>query len=231
MKIRCIDIETLGLTPDNPICEIGWCDVESCDHGAWSFGTPNSVLVNPEQPIPAIASAVHHIVDADVKDAPSLADALADSDVINDGIDLYVAHNSRFEQLFLPQIKKWGCTYRLAVTHAPLAPGHKLQELRHWLRLDLDRSIADQSHRAGPDAYVCAALLARMMANLALTPERVMEISAGPVVLPRLHFGMHAGKPCTEIPDGYWTWCLKQETMDPDVKHTAFHFLKLARSS
>jgi exodeoxyribonuclease X len=133
---------------------------------------------------------------------------------------VYAAHRAAFEQSFLPGVGPFICTWKVAVTLAPNAPGHSLQELRYWLKLDVDRAIADRAHRAGPDAYVCAALLLRMLASGKMTVEQMIELSAGPVVLPKLHFGKHAGVPVREVPRDYWQWCLRQE-MDADVLHTA----------
>ena len=41
---------------------------------------------------------------------------------------------------------------------------HSNQVLRYWLGLRLDADLAMPPHRAGPDAYVTAHLLLRMMA-------------------------------------------------------------------
>jgi len=48
------------------------------------------------RPIPPGASAVHHIVDEDVKNAPPLGDVIERFK----GADFYVAHNAEFEQSF-----------------------------------------------------------------------------------------------------------------------------------
>jgi exodeoxyribonuclease X len=223
--IRVLDVETTGLESTSAIVEIGWCDVTEKD-GMWTAGAPLSGLVNPEAPIPPVASAVHHIVDADVKDAPALADFIADSDLFPHAIKVFAAHRAEFEATFLKSAP-WICTWKVAVTLAPNAPGHKLQELRYWLGLEVDRAEADKPHRAGPDAYVCAALLARMLNSRKMTVEEMVTLSAGPVVLPFLTFGKHAMKPIQEIPTDYLDWMAKQRDMDVNALHTARHHLKL----
>jgi len=232
MLLRAIDIETTGLEPGHAIVEIGWCDIWF-DDGKWKHAdAPSDILVNPGRQIPPVSSAVHHIVDADVVDKPTFAEACASADLFSPDVTAYVAHNAKFEASFLPPtVAPLICTYKLGITFCPQAPGHKLQELRYWLKLQVDPNIANESHRAGPDAYVCAALMTRMLNKLAdkgLTVDRAIEISNNPVVLPFLTFGKHAMQPCAEVPSSYWRWCLSQD-MDENVKHTAFHYLNQQR--
>lgn len=227
MIIRAIDVETTGLEPTCAIVEIGWCDVTCEKDGTWTAGLPSSGLVNPEVPIPPIASAVHHIVDADVKDAPALADFIADADLYRDDITAYAAHVADFERMFLIEVKPWICTWKVAVTLAPNAPSHGLQALRYWLELIVDRDAANPPHRAGPDAYVAAALLARMLNSGKMTVDEMVTLSSGPVVLPHLSFGKHAKTPMAEVPTDYLDWMVKQRDMDVNAIHTARHHLKL----
>ena len=92
--IRVIDIETTGIEPaTSEIIEIARVDMVR------GGGITNAMdtLVRPANPIPPGASAIHHIVDEDVKDAPSLGDVAHRFK----GADFYVAHNCEFEQSFL----------------------------------------------------------------------------------------------------------------------------------
>lgn len=220
--IRVIDLETTGLEPTDAIVEVGWCDV-LLDDGVWRHRTHRSVLVDPGVPIPPIASAVHHIVDADVQGKQKFSDL----DIFEDDVTMYAAHFADFEKSFLKDIGPWICTWKVAVTLAPNAPSHGLQALRYWLGVDVDRNIANEAHRAGPDAYVCAALLARMLNSGKMTPEDMVTLSAGPVVLPHLSFGKHAKVPMEEVPTDYLDWMVKQRDMDANALHTARHHLKL----
>jgi len=226
MIIRCIDVETLGLEAQDGVCEIGWCDVVSSKVGPVKW-----MLVNPGKPIPPIASAVHHITDEDVVGSPYFEDAEREvtcDELAMAGEVIYCAHNASFERKFIQtgETEKWICTYKVAVTLAPNAPSHNLQALRYWSKLKVDRDLASPPHRAGPDAYVCAHLLMRFLAKK--TIEEMVAISAVPLLLPKLHFGKHAGKPCSEVPADYWDWVLKNITDDEDVQYTAKHWLKAA---
>jgi exodeoxyribonuclease X len=236
--IRVIDIETLGLDPADGVCEIGWTDVDELagQRGVppfeWTSG-PFASLVNPGRPIPPAMSAIHHITDEMVAGAPSLAAVLADADVLRDGIVL-AAHVARFERSFLDPngANPWLDTWKVALRLAPGAPVHSVQGLRYWSKLAVDEALASPPHRAGPDAYVTALLLARMLAKM--TVEDMLKVSAEPAILPRLTFGVHAMKPCAEVPSGYWEWILKQGPQTPgnprgfdeDVRATAFHWLQ-----
>lgn len=232
MIVRCTDAETTGLDPKQgaAICELGWTDVSLSKDGSISVGRPQSILVNPGHKIPPEMSAIHHIVDADVAMAPKFDDAFAP--LLKDGTDIvFAAHRAKFEQLFITAPLNWICTWKVAVTLAPNAPAHNLQTLRYWLNLAVDRDDAEPPHRAGPDSYICAHLVARMMAKLTVT--EMVRISSGPVILPKLHFGMHVGKPIAEVPESYWDWVLgpKGITDDEDVRHTAFHELSRRRQA
>ena len=91
--IRVIDIETTGIDPaTDAIIEIASVDMVR------GGGITNAMdtLVRPDKPIPPGASAIHHIVDEDVKDAAAAAEVI---DRFK-GADVYVAHNCEFERSF-----------------------------------------------------------------------------------------------------------------------------------
>jgi exodeoxyribonuclease X len=171
-----------------------------------------SSLVDPGRPITPQSSAIHHIVDEDVKGAPKAEDVLAAAfDCTSDTI--FVAHYADHEIGLLGQRGfAWIDTWKIAIHLAPKAPAWSLQVLRYWLDLDVERQFANPIHRAGADAYVTAALLLRMLGKL--TPEEMVEISARPAFLPRLGFGKHAKLPIEEIPADYLSWILGRRKDD-----------------
>lgn len=246
-RIRVVDFETTGLEPTDKIVEAAFCDVV-CDEGRWLRGGSWTSLVDPGCPIPAVAMAVHHITDEDVKGAPSLAEVLPhlgmlDADQGNaTPVYVFAAHRANFEQQFYkPADARWICTWKVAVTIWRDAPGYSNQILRYWLGLKLRPEMCARPHRAPDDAYVTAAILVRMLnANPTLTIDEMVEISSHPVVLPFLTFGMHAMKSFetyTDGPDGreytvpssYLEWMLRQKDMDVDARCTAFHHLNARR--
>lgn len=218
--VRVVDFETTGLTAEDAVCEVGWCDLWVTEE-KWTIGTPVSFLCNPGRPIPPAAMAVHHITDADVANQPPAAEAFR---ALMHGATVFCAHRASFEQQFFAGGDvPWICTWKVAVRHAPRAPGHSNQLLRYWLKLQLNPTLAMPPHRAGPDAYVTAHILARMLGKISL--DEMIALSREPAILPYFIFGKHAMKPIEEVPADYLDWCLQQD-MDADVKHTCRHHLK-----
>lgn len=231
MIIRCIDVETTGLEASDRVVELGWCDVEvresedapeQLDSRQIVVGQPMSLLFNPGVPIPPVASGVHHITDDDVRFMPEFKWS-------DDELSAICAHNARFEQMFVPTKRPWICTYKLALKLAPNAPGHGLQTLRYWLKMDLDQNLVQKPHRAAPDAYICAKLLERILRKLTL--KQCIEISSQPALLPCFTFGKHAMVPLEDVPVDYLHWILgKRAEFDEDVVYTAAHYESVART-
>lgn len=235
MLIRCIDFETTGVpseTEKHAICEAGWCDVTVEDDpdmpGApvARIGKPNSMLINPGRPMPAEARAVHHISDADVAGAPSPDAACM---ALNLGaVDYYAAHEADFERKFFGSGPlKWICTYKVALRVWPALDSHKLQYLRYALNLDIDQNLGLPAHRAGPDAYVGAALIAMIIKQNMATFEEMVRWSNGPALLPRINFGKHRGERWENVPTDYLEWIAYKSDLDRDAKANARHHLKL----
>lgn len=218
MVIRCIDFETTGIpseTDKHAIVEIGWCDL---DDGV--VGLPDAVLCNPGRTIPHEAMAVHHITDAEVKDATGSLDALGTP-------DYFAAHNADYERQFFPTETPFICTYKVALRLWPEATSHGLQFLRYHLGLPAPARLAMPPHRAGPDAYLCAALLRRIIAENTVSIDDMVRWSNGPALLPRVTFGKHKGVDWKDVPTDYLDWLVNKSDMDRDVKANARHHLKL----
>lgn len=229
-RIRFVWTEKNGrLAPEAAVCEIGYTDVwHAKPEGGdphWHVGATTATFVNPWRPIPPEISAVHHIVDADIVGAPSFDEAIAP--VLTGTKVVLCAHNAKFERQFITAPATWICTYKVALHLAPNAPAHNLQTLRYWLKLDVDRVKASPPHRAGPDTYVNAHLVARMAARL--TIEDMVSISARPAMLPKFHFGKHQGVPLRDVPSDYLNWVVSPKgiTDDEDVLFTARYHLKM----
>lgn len=223
--IRVVDCETTGIPPDAAACEVAACDLVARADGGWERSPVRSALVDPERFIPVEAMAIHHITDADVRGKLKLADV---AEMLDPGPGaILAAFNAPFERFFLDAIlpgeRRWICVYRVAVVLWPDSPRHSNQVLRYYLDLKLDPALASPPHRAGPDAYVTAALLARALKRM--TIEQMLEVSDKPVLLPWVTFGMHEGIRWEDVPSGYMRWCLDQ-AMDEDVRHTCSFWLE-----
>lgn len=239
MLIRICDLETTGFTPpDHAVVEFGWSDLYSNATdlaGAptdWIVGTPSAVFIKPDRLIPPEASAIHHIIDADLAEGFAFRDVaagyLGDEFRYEKPADVIAAHNAKFERQWVTEEitggKPWICTYKCALRMWPDAPAHSNQALRYWRKPPrLIRELANESHRAGPDAYVTAHLLSEMLTEAAV--EQLIKWSAEPALLVRVHFGQHRGEKWSDVDEGLLRWVLGKD-FDDDVKHTCRHWLK-----
>lgn len=197
MRIRVIDLETGG-NGAYDVCEIGWQDVVRGEDGRWSVTEERgSLLVNPGRPMNVETIAIHHILDAQVADAP-LWKSVASSVLRPEGGALALAaHRAAFEQRYctpaLTGGARWICTWKCALRVWPDLPSFSNQRLRYSRMPEgLIHEIGLPAHRAGPDAYVTAHHL-RDMLNL-VPVETLLTWSEQPGLLPRAPAGPDRGK-------------------------------------
>ena len=233
-----MDTETTGIDPAAcKVVELAWVLTDLTQVLA-----AGSTLVDPGCPIPPEASAVHHLVDADVAGAPSLDQAI--TEMIQRlreerlGAHAFAAHNAAFDSAFLPSLKEgrpWICTYRLARRLMPDSPAFGNQYLRYALKLDVPEAKGLAAHRALADAYVTAALLRHLMRQVlegSGWPSEVDKFAAfldQPMLLKTVGFGKHKGQPWSSVPRSYLTWMVGPTGMtdlDVDTKHTAQFYLR-----
>lgn len=183
-------------------------------------------LVNPGRPIPAEASAVHHITDDMVADKPSFAKVGADfvdfceGEVVliahnNDGFDLHFLRNEfARNQLILPDwpyidTLKWARKYRRDL------PRHALQVLR-----EIYGFPANNAHRALDDVIVLHQVFEELIDDLSM--ETILELMGqapqtqktnGEMTMP---FGKHKGQPLSEVPKSYVSWLAKDGAFDKE---------------
>jgi exodeoxyribonuclease X len=240
--IAIVDLETTGFERDDghmPV-EIGQCKLltgfDLFGEPDWSWlptiTQPISTLINPGISIPPEASAIHHLIDADVVDAPLWESALDNyMRELQDSprkLTALAAHSAHMEQQWLtpettgnmPWIDTWKCSLRAW----PEAPRHSNQCLRYWLNpIGLDRDVASPAHRAGPDAYVTAHLLREL---LRLHPlQTLIQWSTEPALLIRVPFGKPQaqggprGMKWTEVDTSLLLWVLDRDFSE-DILHT-----------
>lgn len=205
MLLRVIDFETTGFPPNAAVCEAGWTDV-LVDGATVEIGPTVSRLINPGRRIPAEVTKIHGITDEMVVGCPS-------PDVVfremMDGADGFCAHNCDFElNFFKGGTLPWACTYKVALAHLPDAPSHKNAALPGHLGLTLDPSLSEPAHRAGPDTYVTANLVAAFIARGVPIAE-MFRITKAPRQISRMPFGKHKGSAISDLPDGYLSWCIE----------------------
>ncbi|WP_336810893.1 exonuclease domain-containing protein [Bosea sp. MMO-172] len=245
--IRVVDLETTGFAPPTaePI-EIGWINLRSTKRGlcgaptGWDINLPSSALIRHNGPIPPETSAIHHLTIADFgPDANPQDWDIMMSRVCRPAhppVDYFAAHNAAFERQFLTdgetRGRSWICTWKCALRLWPEAPAHSNQALRYWRWLSVDRGIANQAHRAGPDAYVTAHLLRDMLEQPGVTLAQLVQWSDEPALLARCQIGRWRGTPWRDIDDtSFLRWILDRD-FSQEVRFTAqFHLDRLSSTA
>lgn len=217
MNIVFFDTETTGADPKDRICQIAWMQ----------GGVLRNVYCKPPFPIPAEASAVHHISNKMVADKPSFSDTPEYAEIkalFESPETVVVAHNAKFD---LGMLAKEGivpaqhiCTLRVARAMDPdgALPKYALQYLRYKLELEIDEEAA--AHSADGDVLVLEKLFERLMEKLTATKSEeealaeMMTISSLPSIIKTFNFGKHAGKTVADVAKvdaGYLDWLLKSK--------------------
>ncbi|MCV9940965.1 DUF3820 family protein [Boseaceae bacterium BT-24-1] len=205
MLVRVIDVETTGFPPDAAVCEVGWTDL-IIDGSDIEIRPTLSRLCNPGRPMPEQAFKVHGISDDMLAGAPSPDVIFAE---VMTGADAFCAHNCEFEKNFFGGGEKpWCCTYKVSLVAAPDAESHKNALLPALLGITLDPSLAEPAHRAGPDTYVTAHLLAHFLRE-GIPIEECFAISKRPRAVNKMPFGKHKGMALTELPVSYLNWSVE----------------------
>lgn len=225
---RCwiLDVETTGTDPelDKTVEVAGILLDDGVAIGQFS------TLVDPQVPIPAQASAVHHIRDRDVAGQPLLADAIGP--IRDNPVDYYVAHNAGFDSLFLNlkervADKPWICTWKSSLRAFPEAPSFSNQVLRYWLDLP-DPVCGGHAHRALYDAEVTTSLLLKLVeVSSREDPYAAMaDISSKPGLMRKVSFGVHKDKLWADVPTDYLNWMLRKSSgWSEDQLYTAQYWL------
>ena len=226
-----LDTETTGL--DATTDRVVELSAHSVDLATGTVIPVFDQLINPGRPIPPEASAIHHLVDADVAHAPPMEQVWAAFAPVLAQHDAVVAHNAHFDRGFLPPTAApWICTLRLARHLWPEAPKHTNQVLRYWLGLQVE---AQHPHRALDDTRVTAALFQAIVPVLAraaalATPADVEQWAERPIAFPTVPLGKHKGQPWVAVPADYLRWALKNWE-DPDLLWNVQHALALTHRS
>ncbi len=189
-------------------------------------------FVNPGMPIPKEASAIHHITDEMVKDAPTWQEIGRTFEEFCGSDTVLIAHNNdSFDKVFLEEeykrnqmtmpewpfidSLKWARKYRSDL------PRHTLQILREVYNIP-----ANQAHRALDDVMVLSEVFSQMIDDLSM--EQVIDLLAKPTKLDRMPFGKHQGKILSSVPKDYIAWLGSSGAFDKaDNKELKAAFEKL----
>lgn len=213
--IRVIDTETTGLGSKAQIVEFAQTPIKVTleDDGALAdliIGQTTSMLAKPAVPISLEAMAIHHIREDMLINEKPHNEVITQMESLK--ADYWVAHNAAFDRKFFnPEFGEWICTMQVARRIYPDAPSHKNQVLRYWLQLDnhMDEERTLPAHRAGPDTYVTAFLLGKMLASRKMLLTDMVKASGGATANAdgdTIWFGRHKGTPWKQIPRDYLRW-------------------------
>ena len=157
-----LDLETTGLQKDDEVCEITILD---------AIGTPLlNTLVRPTRPIPEDATAIHHITDAMVADAPSWPEVAPIYENIITGRTV-ITYNAAFDRRLLAQTyQRYGLTPPRLVTRCAMelyAEWNTEWDARHdsfvWQKLIVAATecsaVVEGAHRSLPDAQMTLGVL------------------------------------------------------------------------
>lgn len=213
MRILIADTETTGLMDHDEICELAFLEIDTNMIVQKEFQT----LIKPTVPMSPTASAVNHITDEDLVDAPGIDDIFSQFPEDYFANVFLIAHNCKFDKRFLS--KYWGisgefCTLRASKSFYPRSPNHQLQTLRYYLKLDVDGG----SHRAMLDVFVKHELLKRILQDSSLSLPDLLETSNRPVRIECISFGKHRGALLKDLPASYRRWLLTVADIDDDLR-------------
>lgn len=228
-RIRVMDCETTGLdTSTAGVCEVAAVDLVPQPMGKPFFIEPiGSMLFNPGHPIPATASAIHHITDEHVAEAPGYSPGVW---AATDGV--YAAHNAPYDEAMLKLPGVWLDTERLAKHLWPDLPSHGNQVVRYALKLRPPVEAGAPAHRALNDALVTAAIMVEALSLVHQKWPGVRTIGelaatiAAPVLLKVVPFRSANGVTFEEADIGLLDWIVDRGAGGPDVVFSAEHWLR-----
>lgn len=209
MKAIILDTETTGV--DDPGLVASAFMV--VDHMGEQAGESSAGIWNPGRPIEPGASAVHGIIDEDVRLAPS-----AEHFRLPDGVTHIIGHNVDFDWRVIgePAVRRI-CTLALARAQWPALGSYSLGALMfHIMPAPAARDMTRNAHSASADMLMAGHLL-RAIARLRQPRDlddlwRMSEEARVPKFMP---FGKHKGMPIADVPRDYKAWLLRQDDIDP----------------
>ncbi|MCY4388207.1 MAG: 3'-5' exonuclease [Desulfurellaceae bacterium] len=186
-----VDVETTGLSPETDriisvsLLRVCFATLDRQTNSHRLEGDTLDTTVNPQRPIPADATRVHGVTNADVADAGPFAEA---AQQIRDfiGTRPIVAHNAAFDKAFLSaEFKRAGvktlhrnrsyCTMqRYQAMQDGRRKGSTLEEVAHYFGIPGRRSAV---HQASEDVQITCAiagmfyLIDQELADRAYDPE------------------------------------------------------------
>lgn len=198
------DTETTGIKSDKDrVIELAAYDPTT--------GESLVILINPQMPIPAEATAVHKITDEMVAEAPLFKEIIprfldfCAGDVIliahnNDAFDIhFLREEFRRSGHGLPSNWRFFDTLKWARRYRPDLPRHSLQFLREVYGFE-----ANNAHRALDDVMILHQVFSAMTNDLDI--DTAFQLLNVPRTIKTMPFGKYKGEALERIPSDYFVW-------------------------
>ena len=158
-----LDTETTGLSNYDKIVSIGaikFVNMAPVD----SFYT----LVNPQMHIPEAASAINHIYDADVADAPLEGEMIRMlENFLGNSLDIIVGYNIAFDMRFLKAVADKNQIVGDVRTYDVMSLSRKMiKELKNYKQVTVANHLGintDNAHNSLGDCEICAKILITLL--------------------------------------------------------------------
>ncbi len=215
----CLDCETTGLdTQVDRVIEIGIA-LFTLDEILESFET----LIDPEIPIPAASTTIHHITDEMVRGKPRIEEVL--SQILKmAGTYPIVGHGVKFDVDILMQSAQRGGlhapikdnriidTLRMARKYAD-SPTNSLEALRKHFNIGYEGA-----HRAMNDVIVNIHVFKQLMRGYGSLKDLYATLER-PIVMERIPLGKYKGRKFIDVPVNYLRWA-RHQNFDMDLLYS-----------
>jgi exodeoxyribonuclease X len=215
------DTETTGVEEDDKVVEVGWLEID--EH----FNVIREVesLIDPERFISPESSGVHHLVNADVENSPTIEEFFGLDDPscfgskIEDPVVLIghrIAFDHRFLKPYMPNIVQELCTLRWVRRLYPESGNHQLSTMIY--ALNLPRSTG--AHRVMADVMTAFHLTKHLCERTGMTLRELAQASAPPFEMAKMPMGKHKGDAFADVPSSYFRWMQGNMDLDYDLAYT-----------
>lgn len=237
MKLIFLDTESTGTEEKDRLIQL-------------AFSTDEAIvneLFRPSLPIEIGAMAIHHITEQMVLDKAPFINSGTQEFLINliAGGGVVVAHNAKFDIGMLAKeeviVPRYIDTLKIARYLDPEGKieSYSLQYLRYFLGLVVEAT----AHDAMGDILVLEQLyqrlylamgkkmgagVAEVLINDGDIINKMIEVSAAPILLARCNFKKHKGELWADIAKSdpsYMEWALTLKDIDEDLTHTLKYYL------
>lgn len=215
-KFICIDCEMTGLdAQQDRIIEIGIV----CFDSTQIYESMES-LVNPECPIPELATQITHITQDMVKDKPTIDKLLPDI-LKMIGRNIIIGHGIQYDiEILAIAAERYGIpctlrhnrfidTLRLARLYGG-CPVNSLEQLRKHFNIP-----QEGAHRAMSDVIVNVEVFKHLTKKYTTT-DQLFKVLSKPVLMTTMPLGKHKGRPMKEVPLQFLQWMANKD-FDQDL--------------